>query len=115
MTKSDILPRLERFSNVVIKYCRSIKIDVVNRPLVNQIVKSSTSVGANYSESQNSTSKRDFRNKIYICKKEINETRYWLKLLLVDARGDIKILNALLKECNELVKIFQSIANKLES
>ena len=50
-------------------------------PLVDQIIRSSTSIGANYAEANNASSKADFKNKIYIAKKEAGETRYWLKVL----------------------------------
>jgi four helix bundle protein len=50
------------------------------RSIQDQLTRSVTSIGANYSEAQDASSKKDFLNKIYISKKEASETVYWLKL-----------------------------------
>ncbi len=74
-------------------------------------MRSGTSIGANYCEANNASSKKDFKNKIFICKKETQETKYWLRMLVKsepDKRDDIAIL---WKECQELVMIFQKIIN----
>lgn len=76
------------------------------------MIRSATSVGANYVESQSASSKRDFRNKIYICKKEITETSYWLKFL--DDYG-VEDLDLLKQEAYELTLIFGKIISKLNS
>jgi four helix bundle protein len=49
--------------------------------LIDQLIRSSTSIGANYTEANNASSRADFKNKIYIAKKEAAETRYWLNVL----------------------------------
>jgi len=49
--------------------------------MVSQLVRSATSVGANYCEANGASSKKDFKNKIFICRKEIQETKYWLELI----------------------------------
>ncbi len=113
MKKNNLILRLSRFSERVLFCCRKIKWDLINRPIIFQLVKSSTSVGANYLESQNAISRKDFRNKIYICKKEINETKYWLVLLGKDNVANREELRKLYIECVELIKIFQSITSKL--
>lgn len=53
----------------------------VNRSIKDQLIRSVTSIGANYAEAQDASSKKDFINKIYIAKKEASETIYWLKLI----------------------------------
>ena len=63
------------------KFCRSVKEDNITRPLVNQLVRSGTSIGANYCEANNASSRKDFQNKIFICKKEAQETKYWLRTI----------------------------------
>jgi len=55
----------------------------VTVPLITQLVKAGTSVGANYQEADNAVSKRDFRNRIGICRKESAETKYWLRMIVV--------------------------------
>ncbi len=53
---------------------------MLNSNIISQLLRSATSVGANYHEANAASSKNDFRNKIYICRKEIQETEYWLDL-----------------------------------
>lgn len=59
------------------------KKDIVNNPLISQIVRSGTSIGANYCEANGASSKKDFKNKIYICKKECKETNYKFKIIIM--------------------------------
>lgn len=91
-------------------YCKSIKLDVVARPMVGQLIRSATSIGANYTEAQMAISKNDFRAKVFIAKKECAETAYWLRLL--SALKATKRLAVLQKECGELLAILQTITNK---
>lgn len=82
-------------------------------PLISQIVRSSTSVGANYMEANGASSRKDFKNKIYICKKEAQETRHWFKMIRsYDNRKDNQ-LAGLDKETSELVLIFGKILSTL--
>ena len=69
-SKYNLEERTAVFGENVIKFCRSIKQDMIVMPLVNQLIRSATSIGANYMEANAASSKKDFRNKIYICKKE---------------------------------------------
>jgi four helix bundle protein len=64
-------------------------------------------------EANGDSSKKDFRNKIFICKKEIQETKHWLRMLGVCFPDKKDIIRDLWKECHELNLIFQSIASKL--
>lgn len=101
------------FSVAAVKTCGKY-IDVpALRPLVNQVIRSATSIGANYAEANNASSKADFKNKIYIAKKEANETRYWLKVLaeLVE-QEDFKPLQ---QEALELNLIFQKIISTMKN
>jgi four helix bundle protein len=118
MTEKNIKYNLEErtaiFSEGIIAFCRSIKHDTITRPLVSQLVRSGTSIGANYCEANNASSKKDFRNKIFICKKETQETKYWLRILssCVPARKDE--LRKYWQETQELLMIFQKIVNSLD-
>ncbi len=73
--------RTVKFSEDVIVFAKTLKKDVINLPLISQLIRAATSIGANYCEANGASSKRDFRNKICICKKEARETKYWLELL----------------------------------
>jgi len=85
MTKNnyDLEERTAKFGEDVIMQGRTIKQDAITRPILSQIVRSATSVGANYCEANGASLKKDFRNKIFICKKEIQETKHWLRMLAV--------------------------------
>ena len=67
----DLKERTAKFGEDIIKYCKSIKQDTITKSIISQLIRSGTSVGANYMEANGASSKKDFRNKIYICKKEI--------------------------------------------
>jgi four helix bundle protein len=72
-----------------------------------QLLKSATSIGANYREAVRAESRLDFIHKLGIVEKETNETLYWLELVqeTYHKPGDIA-LETLLKECHELLAIF---------
>jgi four helix bundle protein len=69
------------FSVGVIEDCGKYSQDIKLRSIIDQLIRSATSIGANYAEANNASSKTDFKNKIYIAKKEAAEARYWLRPL----------------------------------
>lgn len=71
-----------------------------------QVIRASTSIGANYAEAQNAASKSGFRNKISIAKKEAAETRYWLRLVGRLCTG--APVQPLLQETHEIILILQN-------
>ncbi|MDQ5913012.1 MAG: hypothetical protein QG659_434 [Patescibacteria group bacterium] len=81
--------------------------------VIDQAIRASTSIGANYSEAQNASSKADFRNKIYIAKKEASETRYWL--LVITELTDENTTLSYLKEVQEILLILQKIVSTLKT
>jgi len=113
MTEYNLAERTGKFGEEIIVFCKSVKQDNINKPILNQLVRSGTSMGANYCEANNASSKKDFRNKIFICKKESQETKYWLQMMAKchpERKGEIR---KLWKECHELTMIFQTIINSL--
>ncbi len=86
--KYDLEERTTKFSEELIELCKKVPKTTVTIPIVSQLVRSGTSMGANYMEANGAFSKKDFRNKVSICKKEGRETKYWLRLL---AKTDEKI------------------------
>lgn len=105
---NELEKRLLEFSKECIKYAQIVSQTPVSRPLISQFVRSSTSVGANYSEAQQAISRKDFRSKVFIAKKEIAETIYWLELL-----NEFGSTNELVSEATEVMKILQSITTRL--
>mgnify|MGYP001592194983 CR=1 FL=1 len=112
-TKYDLEERTANFGKNVIRFCKKIPLDPISRPLISQVVRSSTSIGANYAEVQGGSSKKDFANKIYLCRKEAQETRHWLKMM--EEISDLPELRSLQNECQELILIFQKILEKFQS
>jgi four helix bundle protein len=118
MIKSDkynLEGRTVTFSGDVIGVLKNIKKDVINIPLISQLVRSATSIGANYCEANGASSKKDFKNKIYICKKECKETKYWLELMAKENDEYKDKFRELWKEAQELTLIFSKIIITLEN
>ncbi len=111
----DLEERTAKFGESVIILCRSIKRDIVTTPIISQLIRSATSVGANYMEANGSISKKDFRNKIHICKKEAQETKHWLRMLSTAYPAESTQIKILWKEAQELTFIFGKITSKLAS
>ena len=110
----DLEDRTAKFGENVIIFCKLINKDVIMRPLISQIIRSATSVGANYMEANGASSKKDFRNKIHICKKEIQETKHWLRMISTAdelvKEEDRKLWN----EAQELTLIFGKILSTMK-
>lgn len=75
-------------------------------------MRSATSIGVNYAEANNAASRADFRNKIYIAKKEAAEAEYWLKIVIRISEQE-QVAQELLKEAHELLLILQKIINTM--
>lgn len=86
----------------------------INDPLVVQLVKSGTSVGANYSEADDAESKQDFRHKIGICKKEAREAKHFLRMFMTAVPALTEEAKILWQESKELNLIFNSIYLKVK-
>lgn len=107
--------RTARFGENIIKFCKGIPQDSITRPIISQLVRSGTSIGANYMEANAASSKKDFANKIYLCKKEAQETKHWLRMILACTDLKREEVRLLLKECQELTLIFQKITSTLKN
>ena len=110
----DLEERTASFGEKVIDCAKQIKRNAINTSIITQLIRSAASMGANYCEANNASSKNDFRNKIYICKKESNETKYWLRMLARTTPSFRDEIRKLWKEAQELNLIFQKIVNSLK-
>ena len=81
----DLAERTARFGESVVTLVRRIGLDAVTVPLVKQLVRSATSVGANYAEADEAGSKKEFRYRISVCNREARETKHWLRMIAVAA------------------------------
>ena len=89
----------------VIEFAKTLRFDLVTRPLITQLVRSATSVGANYMEANQASSKKDFINFFSYSLKSANETCFWLDILLDSGKCDKNAGLKLLKEAKELANI----------
>src|ERR1700722_1705354 len=77
----DLEERTAVFGETVIQFAKRLPLSVVTEPLIGQLVRSATSVGANYCEADDAGSKKEFRYRISVCKRECRETKHWLRML----------------------------------
>lgn len=78
--KFDLEERTAKFGEEIIKFCTDMPKNDITKPIINQLIKCGTSIGANYSEADDAESKADFRHKIGICKKEARECKHFLRM-----------------------------------
>ena len=108
----DLEERTALFGENIIELSKIISRNTITLPIINQLIKSGTSVGANYCEADCAESRKDFEHKLGICKKEAKETKHWLRMI-AKANPEIKDKAKMLwKESNELQLIFIAIINK---
>jgi len=74
--------RTFQFAIAVALYCKKLPKNIINYKYIDQVVRSSGSVGANYIEANEALSKKDFAMRIKICRKEAKESAYWLRLIV---------------------------------
>lgn len=105
--------RTTEFSEHLILFCKKIPKTNVTLPLIDQLVRSGTSIGANYFEANGASSKKDFKNKTFICKKESKETQYWLRLVAntLENEESKQECRTLWQEAKELGMIFSKISS----
>lgn len=105
----DLEDRTAKFSEETINFLKRLPQNTITQPLISQLIRSATSVGANYCEANEANSKKDFVNKIAIAKKEIKETRYWLRLVAYTLPDTKEEMSKLFQESRELNFIFSAI------
>ena len=110
--KYDLAERTSDFGVAIIKFIKSIKETNINKPIINQLIRSATSIGANYMEADCAESKKDFVHKIGICKKESKETTHWLHMLATTNPEIQENCRKHWREAHELTLIFSAIAKR---
>lgn len=109
--KCDLEERTLKFSINVRNYVKVLPKSITNIEYAKQLVRSSSSIGANYLEANGKLSKKDFILRIKICRKEAKETVYWLSLTESDKPQE-PTKSMLVDECAQFVKIFGAILEK---
>ena len=108
----DLEERTGQFGEAVILFAKELPKSVITIPLIGQLVRAGTSVGANYCEADDAVSKKEFRCKIGTCKKEARETKHWLRIIATAEPEFKERARGLWKEANELHLIFAAIYRK---
>ena len=113
--KFDLEARTAEFGTQVIRFAKTIPLSPVTAPLVPQLVRAATSVGANYCEADDAESRKDFRHKIGICKKEAREVKHWLQMVVAAEPGLKVEARGLWQEAKELNLIFNAIVRSTDA
>lgn len=106
--KNDLKYRCYYYSINTIKFLGSLERNEVNKIIVNQLLRSATSIGANIVEAKASSSRRDFIKFYDIALKSANESKYWLGLLRDATEADKTKINSLLQETEEISRMLGS-------
>lgn len=110
----DLEDRTALFGEKIIYFCKEISQDAITRPLITQLIKCATSIGANYCEADDAESKKDFRHKIAIVKKECRESKHFIRMVVAAVPELNQEAKPLWQEAKELHLIFNSIYKKVK-
>ena len=108
----DLEERTAQFGEAVLRFAKTLPLNTITVSPVRQLVRSGTSIGANYCEADDAGSKREFKHRISICRRESRETKYWLRMIasvIPEAKAPAR---ALWQEAKELHLIFGAIFRK---
>lgn len=105
MQRTEMIDRTKRFALRIIKLVGALPGSHIARTLGNQVLRSGTSIGANYREASRASTKKHFTSILTIALREADETQYWLELLSESGIVKPQRLHALSKECGELVAV----------
>ena len=110
--KYDLEERTARFGEAAIAFAKRLPSGPVASPLISQVVRSATSIGANYAEADDAQSKKEFLQKIGYCRKEARETKHWLRMIAAATPENRTTARELWQEAKELHLIFAAICRK---
>ena len=110
--KYDLEERTLEFGKRIIHMAKALPKNSINFNLIDQAIRSGTSMGANYREANETETKKDFLFRMRICRKEGKETIYWLNLIIEANPEFAERIKPLLQETIELMKIFAAIIEK---
>lgn len=104
--KKEFKQRLYKFVLRLIKIVNTLPFNGVTKVISYQILRSGTSILANYVEAQGASSKKEFTNYFHYAFKSANETEIWLNLLRDTGNGEEKEIGYLIVELNEIIRMF---------
>ena len=104
----DLEEQTARFAEQIVDFVKMLPRNEINRIFIQQLIRAASSIGANYCEALDAESKKDFEDKIGICKKESRETKYWLRIVTRVNPSMKAKTRQLWQEAHELNLIFAS-------
>ena len=110
--KFNLEERTAKFGEAIIRFLKQVPKNSISVPLVKQLVRSATSIGANYCEADDAHTNKEFKYRISICRKEARETMYWLRMIAAAAEQHRAAARIHWQEAKELNLIFSSILRK---
>lgn len=105
----DLEERTARFGEAVIGFAKTLPVGPITEAPIRQLVACSTSVGANYCEADDAGTKKEFRHRISICKRESREAKHWLRMMAAAVPEKKEEARTLWREARELNLIFAAI------
>ena len=110
MTREEMKARSKAYANRVVKVCKALPQEWVARTLGSQLLRSGTSVGANYRAVCRAKSTADFLNKLKIVEEECDESIFWMELLVDNDLVEAARISGLMAEGNEILSIVVAAA-----
>jgi four helix bundle protein len=107
--KYDLEERTALFAERVIDFAVELERNPITLPLISQLVRAATSIAANYCEADDAETKRDFRHKIGLCRKEARETKFWFRMIARAIPSSKQTARPLWRQAKELHLIFSKI------
>jgi len=115
MNEAELKVRTKRFALRVIKLVAALPCTVTGRAIGNQLIRAGTAIGANYRAACRGRSRAEFVAKLGIVVEEADESAYWLELIIESETLEGRLVEPLLKECNEMVASHRSAAAALRN
>lgn len=115
MNKEELKQRTKKFALRILKLVNSLPNAITGRAISNQLVRSGTSVGTNYSAALRARSTAKFISKLKIVIEEADETVFWLEIIIESNLIKKKLVNTLLQEANEIVAIMVSTCKTIST
>src|SRR5688572_20004532 len=98
----DLAERTAQLGESDVRFCLGLPLTAVTRPMISQLVRAGTSIGANYLEADEAGSRKEFRYRISLCKRECRETKHWLRMLSPSIPDHLEPARDIWKEADEL-------------
>ena len=109
----DLEERTAQFGEAVVVFAKRVPVNLVTSPLISQLVRAATSIGANYLEADDADTKKEFRHRIGIARREARETKHQLRMIVAAEPQLRDEARPLWTEAKELNLIFGAIRRRL--